>query len=363
MNICFMLGGFTGNGGIGRVTSMLTGYLADVEDLHITTLSYANMGLPNLYSISEKVEQKFFLSRHQNMAKTLLTGGVGKLRRFLTENNIDVLVACGALFFPICVRACKGINAKCICWEHTDPATGNDYNFQKIARKYGAKRSDCNVVLTKRARAFYEANYPNCEVKHIYNPIDPQVLIQAGMYDLDSKKIISVGRLSYPKYFQMAIQVAAQVLPKYPEWQWDIYGAGEQKEELEKLIVQKGLQNQMHLQGQVDDLYDRYKQYAIMVMTSRYEGFPMSLLEGMGNGLPLVSFDIPTGPDEIIKDGENGFLIEAFDQETMTTCLEQLIEDAQLRKKMSLEGKRSCVEFSCNHIIKQWTKLLHALHQ
>ena len=61
----------------------------------------------------------------------------------------------------------------------------------------------------------------------------------------------------------------------------------------------------MHLMGQVSDLYARYREYSMMVMTSRYEGFPMSLLEGMGNGLPLVSFDINTGPDEIIRDGEN----------------------------------------------------------
>jgi glycosyltransferase involved in cell wall biosynthesis len=229
----------------------------------------------------------------------------------LKEQEIDVLIACGALFFPIAVRACKGTHVKCICWEHTDPNTGSDYRFQRLARSYGAKRSSCNVVLTKRAQKFYEAHYPKARTVQIYNPIDHKVLENAGEYRPESKKIISVGRLTYQKYFQMAVEIAAEILPMHPDWQWDIYGDGEERQELEQLIAEKGLTEQMHLMGQVSDLYNRYREYAIMVMTSRYEGFPMSLLEGMGNGLPLVSFDIDTGPDEIIRDGENGYLIPA----------------------------------------------------
>lgn len=361
MNICFMLGGFTGNGGIGRVTSMLAGYLAEVDGFHITTLSYANNKLQNLYTLSEKIEQKYFLQENQSMSKTLLKGGVKKLRGFLVENKVDILIACGVLYFPVCVLACKRIATKCICWEHTDPNTGSDYKFQNFARKYGANRADCNVVLTKRAQEFYQAHYRNGNIKQIYNPIDEQVLARAGEYRADTKKIISVGRLSYPKYFQMAIQVAAELLPQHPDWQWDIYGDGEQRQELAELIRQKGLEKQMHLMGQVGDLYDRYGQYGIMVMTSRYEGFPMSLLEGMGNGLPLVSFNINTGPDEIIADGINGYLVEAFDQQKMENRILRLMEDAPLRQKMSAACKRHCDNFSQQQIVRQWEQLLNEM--
>lgn len=359
--ICFMLGGFSGSGGIGRVTSMLTAALAEKEEFHITALSYVDEGEPALYKVFEKVEQRFFLDSPQSMTKTILQGAEKKLCRFLQENNIDVLVACGALFFPICVRACRKIKTRCICWEHTNPATGSDYKFQNIARSYGAKRADCNVVLTERAQEFYQNHYPKCTVKHIYNPIDPQVLASAGEYSVDTKKIISVGRLCYQKYFQMAVSVATKVLPDHPDWQWDIYGEGEHRQELERLIAENGLHQQMHLLGQVNDLYDRYKQYAMMVMTSRYEGFPMSLLEGVGNGLPLVSFDINTGPSEIIRDEQNGYLIEAFNQDRMVECICRLMEDAQLREQMSREGKRLCADFSCESITEQWVGLLSEL--
>lgn len=360
-NICFLLGGFQGNGGIGRVTSMLAGLLAESGDFQVTALSYVDTGRPNLYPVSEKITQKFLLDDYQSMGKLLLTGGEQKLRSFLRENDVDVLVACGALFFPIAVRACKGTKTKCLCWEHTDPNTGHDHRCQHLARSYGVKRSCCNVVLTMRAQKYYEKHFPKARTLQIYNPVDNKVLDHARKYDSETKKIISVGRLSYQKYFQMAIEVAAEILPDYPDWQWDIYGEGEQREELEQMILENGLSGQMHLMGQVNDIYDRYHQYAMMVMTSRYEGFPMSLLEGMGNGLPLVSFDINTGPDEIIRDGENGYLIPAFDKQSMCDRMRTLMEKPEQRCAMSSSQKSFCHGFMQKTILTQWKELLKTI--
>lgn len=359
--ICFFLGGFQGNGGIGRVTSMLAGLLADSQHFRVITLSYADNGQPSLYPISEKIQQHFFLDSYQSMTHTLLSGGERKLRTFLKDNQVDVLIACGALFFPLAVRACKGTQTKSICWEHTDPNTSNDYRFQRFARSYGANRARCNVVLTKRAEHFYREHFPKGKTVQIYNPLDSKVLAKAGEYDPSVQKIISVGRLSYPKNFQLAIRIASEILPSHPQWHWDIYGEGEDRRELEQLIIKAGLQRQMHLRGQVDDLYDRYKQYSFMVMTSRYEGFPMTLLEGIGNGLPLVSFDINTGPDEIIQDGQNGYLVEAFDEEIMKKHILQLMEDVTLRQEMSRKAKHLCADFSQEEITQQWVRLLASL--
>ena len=125
------------------------------------------------------------------------------------------------------------------------------------------------------------------------------------------------------------MKVASEVLPKFPDWQWDIFGQGEDLEELIRLAKEAQIDEQMHFNGQVTDLYERYKQYSIMVMTSRYEGFPMTLLEGIGNGLPLVSFDIPTGPSEIIDDGENGYLLQEGDINGMVYRLDQPHEQSK----------------------------------
>lgn len=359
MKICFMLGGFKANGGIGRVTSMLANKISEEDyGIEVFTLSYVKDTRPDLYSISNKVKQLYFLDSMNNMAKAMLKGGVKKLKKILRDNDIDVLIACGALFFPICVLACKGTRTKVICWEHTNPYHGTDYKFQLQMRKFGIKRSDLNVVLTKETARVYNQEFKVKNVLHIYNPIDEQIFDSSVNYNVKSKKIISVGRLSYPKYFEMAVEVAKEVLPQNPEWSWDIYGSGELEEKILNLIKETGLEGRMNLMGQVNDLYDRYKNYSFMVMTSRYEGFPMTLLEGMGNGLPLVSFNIKTGPNEIINNGENGFLIPAFDKKKMVNSINRLISDSELREKMSKKNIELRNMFSEKNIVDSWIDVL-----
>lgn len=105
MNVCFLLGGFYGSGGIGRVTSVLTRLLAEDGRFHVTALSYVRRDAPKVYPLSERVQEAFLLDHDESMARFLLTGGERRLRRFLKESGVDVLVACGALFFPLSVRA------------------------------------------------------------------------------------------------------------------------------------------------------------------------------------------------------------------------------------------------------------------
>ena len=361
MNICFFLGGFYQNGGIGRVTSMLANEMAKCGRYNIATLCYCNQNLPNIYEISPEIKQQFFLQAYSSMAKEIILGGVKRLKDYLTENEIDVLIACGALFYPISVLACEGLKTKCICWEHSDPEGNNDHRGQYLARRFGIKKSDLNVVLTQRAFEVFQKEYGILNTVQIYNPVDEVVLENAGEYNPDTKRIISVGRLTYQKNFQMAVEVASQILPKYPEWHWDVFGKGDEEAQLQEMINEKGISKQFHLRGQVSDMYERYKQYSVMVMTSRYEGFPMSLLEGLGNGLPLISFDIPTGPSEIIENGRNGYLIQAFDINMMKQRLTDLIEDRNLLASMSHSSKEKVRYFSQREIVKKWNKVLTEL--
>lgn len=361
MNICFFLGGLYQNGGIGRITALLANQLTGLNIDQIYVLCYFNPNRPNMYPLSSKIKQHFFLESYSSMTKQLLSGGVLRLRHFLKENNIDILIACGALFYPISVLACKGTKTRSICWEHSDPEGNNDHRGQYLARKFGIKRSDMNIVLTKQALKVFIEKYHSNNTIQIYNPVDEAVFKAASDYDINSSRIISVGRLTYQKNFQVAIKVASEILPKHPDWQWDVYGQGEDLEELVKLTKENGIEKQMHFCGQVADLYSRYKEYSFMVMTSRYEGFPMTLLEGCGNGLPLVSFDIPTGPNEIIDDGENGFLLSSEDCEGMIMRIVQLIENKDLRRKMSYRSKEKSKSFMIQDVCNEWYKALQSV--
>ena len=358
MNICFMLGGLHQNGGIGRVTAMLANALSLDSNYQISILCYYNSQMPNIYDVSSRIKQDYFLNSYTSMTHQILFGGIGKLRKYLKQNDIDVLIACGALYYPISVIACNKIKTKCICWEHSNPEGNSDHRGQYWARLFGIKRSDLNVVLTKRALDIFKSQYKIDNTIQIYNPVDDAVFKSAGEYNSLNKRIISVGRLSYQKNFELAIEIASKVLIENPEWNWDVYGKGEEESHLRALIERKGISDRFHLCGQVEDLYERYKNYSLMVMTSRYEGFPMSLLEGLGNSLPLISFDVPTGPSEIIDNGINGYLIEPFKVETMISRINILINDVSLREKMSIAAREKAIMFSQQEFTNSWKNVL-----
>lgn len=359
MKVCFLLGGFQGSGGIGRVTSILANSLSSDPAFEIHTMSYLRDDRPLLYDIEPAIHQHVLFSSPRSMAKAmLLHQAIRKVKTIVRRENIDILIACGALYYPLGILACKGTKTKCLCWEHTNPTTSTDHKFQNLCRQYAAKRCDRLIVLTKSAQAYYLKAYPVLQGKiaQIYNPVEEDAA-RSKVYDEQSHKIISVGRLTYQKNFERLIALASRILPKYPDWIWDVYGDGEEKEKLQRMINEHHIESQLFLKGQVSNLYDLYGQYAFMVMTSRYEGFPMSLIEGAANRLPLISFDIQTGPNEIIIDGVNGFLVPALDKENMIDRIEKLISSSELRIAMSLESEHSSSRFRIENIMLQWNEM------
>ena len=126
------------------------------------------------------------------------------------------------------------------------------------------------------------------------------------------------------------------------------------------MIREAGIEGQMKLPGLVREMDRMYAQAAVLVMTSDMEGLPMVLLEGKTHGLPLVAFDIMTGPSDIIDDGVNGFLVEPFDVETMTEKLRLLMEDGALRTRMSENAAVGMEKFSEEKILDAWKKVLKA---
>ncbi len=358
-NICFLLGGFQGNGGIGRVTSILANELVEIDGVNVTTVSYCQKNQPMLYELSEKINSRFLYSDSISMTKAIIKHhAIKKLTQILKQDKIDVIVACGALFYPLAILAAKKCGIKCFCWEHISPSVKADYNFQGVARKIAVPFADKVIVLTKSAEKYYLENLKikKDKLTQLYNPVSTEAA-KSKEYNSNSKKIISVGRLSYQKNFSLLIDVAADVLPKYPEWSWDIYGRGEEYTELQEKIKTNGLEGRVNLMGQVNDLYERYGDYAFQVMTSRYEGFPMSLIEGAANRLPLISFDIETGPNEIIEDGVNGFLVESENASELAEKIDLLINDSTLREKMSKKSFEIKSQFELDETVERWCQI------
>ncbi|WP_293727360.1 glycosyltransferase family 4 protein [uncultured Phascolarctobacterium sp.] len=356
-NICFLLDGFQSNGGIGRVTSLIANELCRDEEYSLTTIAYRKTGESLLYELSDQIKQYYIYENDYSMTQALLYKNIiSKLKKILQREKIDILVACGALFFPVAILATIGTKIKCIAWEHSNGNNVSDHKFQKQCRYIGTKFANATVVLTKQDLKIYKCRYSTRNIYHIYNPVD-QKLIRNNNYLGNNKKIISVGRLCYQKNYPMLIKIAKEVLDKNEDWSWDIYGDGPDKQEIEMLIKYYDIEDRVVLKGQVNNLYEIYQKYDFLVMTSHYEGFGMVLLEALSNNLPLIAFDVECGPREVIVDNINGYLIKPFDVKKMIQSVDMLCKSGNLRRRFSFATLKKNELFDIDIVIEKWKKL------
>ena len=359
MRICFYLTGFTG-GGTGRVVSIVGNELQKQAKHSCCALCHSMEGGHTIYPVSFPVT--YLYREKTSLTRAIIRDGyVSRVARYVRENQIDVLICCLEMFYPVALWVGRLCGIKVVTWLHTNPDIGDDYRFEKESRWLGARFSDCNVVLTEETLQLYEQRFPGQRNTRIYNPLDPKLLRCTEAYSETSRSIISVGRLNYAKDYERLLRIAHRIMPRYPDWRWDIYGEGEERPKLERLIEEMQLGGFVRLCGQRKDIYSNYPIYAMMVMTSRYEGFPMTLLEAAAQGLPLVAFDVRTGPKEIIRDGVNGFLCSKDSDEEMVNKIEALIGSVDLRKACSQGSKAAAEQFRIDRILPEWERLLDAL--
>ena len=182
-----------------------------------------------------------------------------------------------------------------------------------------------------------------------------------GTLKSEAERIISAGRFGKEKGFDMLVKAFAPVVRKHPDWHLDIYGDGEMFDTVKELIENLKIADNVHLMGMCSNLSDKYKDYSMYVLPSYREGLPLVLLEAKANRLPIVSFDILTGPREIMRDGVDGILVPPYDLEKMGAAICRLIEDDSLRISMSEKSQDNVENFSKPTILKQWCDLIESI--
>ncbi|WP_336830487.1 glycosyltransferase [Sphingobacterium multivorum] len=173
-------------------------------------------------------------------------------------------------------------------------------------------------------------------------------------------KIIHIGRLDTAcKQQHIAIEIFSNLAEKYPTWDLEFWGIGNDFERLNLKILELGLSKRIFLRGFTDDPIAKMKDADIFIFPSRYEGFGLALAEAMSVGLPTIGFGTCSGVNELITHGENGFL--ANDQEDMELYLEQLINNPLLREQMGIKGKIFVKDFNLDKMAKGWLELIDAV--
>lgn len=222
--------------------------------------------------------------------------------------------------------------------------------MRSLVRKL--KCLDQLVVLTDKSKA----SWPELSnVTVIPDPIPMPMPLSVSC--LHAKRVVTIGRYAYQKGYDLLLQAWAEVEKQYLDWTLDIYGMGDQTG-YRQLMTDMGVDvYRCHLNGPVEDVTKVYQNSSIFVLSSRFEGFGLVLVEAMACGLPVVSFDCPAGPDEIITDGVDGILVPSGDVHVMAEKLMALMADEELRKRLGQQARRSAKRYDMKTIASQWTTL------
>ena len=157
------------------------------------------------------------------------------------------------------------------------------------------------------------------------------------------------------------ISIWGKVASDYPEWQLHIVGDGYMRDSLEAQIDALGVREQVILHGSTTNVRPYYLNSSISVSTSAYEGFPLTMLETITAGLPLVTYACPCGPRDLIQDGSNGFLVEMGDKTTFEARLRILMNDTELRKRMGRNARESAELYTYERVMQKWDVLFKSL--
>jgi glycosyltransferase involved in cell wall biosynthesis len=170
--------------------------------------------------------------------------------------------------------------------------------------------------------------------------------------------VLAAGRLVAQKGYDRLIKAWTLVAPEHPDWRLRIYGQGPRQERLEGLIAELGLEDVVTLAGPSENIGAEMAKASIFALSSRWEGLPMVLLEAMGVGMAVVSFDCPTGPADVIDDHRNGLLIRPRTIAAFAAGLNEMISDEDLRRRCAAGAIETMREYSMDVIGPQWEATL-----
>ena len=360
LNICFLSGDMSRTGGTERVLSIIANELSKQKNkFNIHILSITNENNTSYFNLENEIKNDRILKSKDVNFKKQYFQVVKGIRHYIKENNIDILIDVEVIASLFSIPATRFTKTKLISWEHFNFYEDNGSHLRIYARKLAARFSNCIITLTEHDKQNYLNNLDiKGKVEYIYNPIEE---VDDMECNIKSKQIISVGRLTYQKGFDMLCDVAKVVLKDNKGWKWLILGDGEDKDKLRSKIKEYGLENKLILKGNVSNVEEYYKNSSLYVMTSRFEGLPMTLLEAKTYKLPIVSFNCLTGPSEIVKNNVNGYLINPENVEAMSNKLNILMNDENKIKEFSNNAKIDIEKFKLKPIIERWEKVLISL--
>ncbi|WBA17148.1 glycosyltransferase family 4 protein [Salinivibrio kushneri] len=364
-HILFLVSSMQG-GGAERVAALLSNCWA--QQGHQVTLMPTFSGRGDcIYPLDERVKLDYLADRVSSRRVSLLNKfrRYAALRHAVREIAPDVVVS----FLPhvnvAAIFAVSRLDIPVVVSERIYPPAMPVGAVLEWLRKWSYPKADTVVVQTIQAKRWLMKCCPNAHCQVIANPVvfplplgqpqrQPDMIVRKNR-----KLILAVGRLHEQKQFDLLMTAFSRLAESYPEWDLVILGEGHERECLEQKREYLGLLDRVYLPGRIGNLADWYDRAELFVMSSRFEGFPNTLLEAMAHGLPVVSFDCDAGPRDIIRQGVDGYLVPVESGNGgLSRVIEKLILDDSRRQKMSEASVAVRERFSMERVATQWSKAL-----
>lgn len=363
MRLLYITPFIEGAGGVQRVLSIKANYFIEKFDYEVHIL--ATNGSIDQQHYQFNASTRFYSEIASGRGLVYLYNYASILKKYSTKIKPDIIVVCDNGYKGYLVPFLISKKHKVIFECHGTTFHQEDKYYPFVSYFLCRLKSTFFAICAARfsKNVILLDNFKNeFRTKNLIVIPNPIWFTAKKAPNYSAKKVIAIGRHSYEKGFDRMLSIWQKVVEKHPDWLLEIYGEADPEIDLKLLVNSLGITENVKFLDPVNNIEDKYLEASFLILTSRFEGFGMVLIEAMTSGLPCISFDCNRGPRDIITNNYDGFLIENGNQDLFVTAINSLIDDEALRIEMGENAKLAAQKYDLDKIMMQWANLFKSLH-